>query len=1526
MTANLAGRVQTPVGLTANGDQEVYKDKPLFKIGALGNIPYDTLCIKADFKCMLQNYLIRSGNYGLRLIITTTKEVVDISLDSAKDMFGNPYGFITYFTQQQTYHLNLTGPIKGIAGYFYQRSNFTYYDDAEEFDLLVPVNNAPNIFIDNIEVYFGYDVSRIEDNTVQIYSYESKNYTSDGSLNKSLNLIWYNKTEDDKYLGFTDGTFNEEKAKSEPDPEDTNIYYWIEWYRDNNDGTWPMIISGNESVSSIVGECHDLYGQTQFKARIYCNGTYYESNVITFINQTLSNADSINALNLALLLHHGDSSEEAYPYYGNDNTLINVGDASRQRSLWFSYESTIGAILEPSVLNDAQVFWYISNAATMLTPGDNKTLTKVETGSEFEKYIEPGFDCFTKKLAADAETGPTQEDKTFKYKIKRVFNANNVKNIIKLKIVDKNGHEYLAEQKFFFSTAGTCGTDYSLVISEKNGLLAYYDDADYALEVKLYDGDFQDVSPEGLSVNAYNVPKDAFDYQIATAKAQVEWAGNKVTIDAQYPIAWSDSAQYYYQGPTNIVYNSSGVNPTYYNGELAIFDNNNHKIQGVTWKMHYSQEVDDEVLHYLPFVHFNSIKNYYYIKAANMFMHDIDINITLVAYQQDRPIWGQPLLIYQNQYASSLLNNWGGELKIDEKNNYLLSAMIGAGKKNKDNTFSGVLMGEVGAKTGDTSMGTIGLYGVHEGEQSFGLKIDGAMFLGKSGRGQIVFDGNQGTIRSGNYIKKTSNTEGAGMLIDLEEGHIDAYNFLLTSKSILLNANPENNMDYYFKVGDNYYISFTKGGVLDLNIFDISLDVAGTEMSKEELEQYRSERPKSLWLYINDEDQLVMDAVNVNKKALEDAVIQIETTLGAEIGSERIGQYQVWNSLTVGGSNLGMFPVYKTADGVGSTDVSQALLGEDGKTPLIQELYLNATYITTGVLASKDINLNDMSKSSGVYFDLDEGLLWASKFNLLVSGEKTIILSSDPQTYEERAYYFYIGNERGYIGYDTEEGVDISANSFRLDALSVDTTNNAQTGLYLNSSPAIKGNYLYAGDSAGGYISLIKTSETTNTLKMHLSDFHLSAKNNSTTLFLSNTPMTMSDNKTQCYFFIGNGNSGESMYYTTDGKLNLTGSISATRGKIGGWSILSNRIYGTWEDDTGTYYLNLWSAFPDGSVGAASVSGLSSRNWRIQAGQTSDGYNFSNGFGVTREGEMAANKGKIGGWNISSDGFMSNDKTVGLSSTSGYSIWAGSSTPASAPFSVTDAGKLTASSGTIGGLTISGTQYLDSLISNSQTQVALWQTIDGVTINKRTLLKRGCSTAEIDDDGYYWVEWTLKSGEVLQDLEQLIFVDVSAQGVYLETAPEPSPLSWDVSGNNIALGIQLGYMKAGTFDIHLTYSFTITGQNMWGVGKDGTTYVGALGCTALKDTFSIAPKNGQWSIGHPDATIQAQGAWDFGGWSIEGNSLRGTFWQTNTTPKRQFTIVLTPQGISYYEYETADSGSTMGAPDVSKYKKWSELL
>jgi hypothetical protein len=58
-------------------------------------------------------------------------------------------------------------------------------------------------------------------------------------------------------------------------------------------------------------------------------------------------------------------------------------------------------------------------------------------------------------------------------------------------------------------------------------------------------------------------------------------------------------------------------------------------------------------------------------------------------------LWAQPILISQNRYASSVLNHWDGKFKIDEKNGTILSTMVGAGYKNEDNTFSGVLMGDV---------------------------------------------------------------------------------------------------------------------------------------------------------------------------------------------------------------------------------------------------------------------------------------------------------------------------------------------------------------------------------------------------------------------------------------------------------------------------------------------------------------------------------------------------------------------------------------------------------------------------------------------------------------------------------------------------------------------------------------------------------------------------------------------------------------------------------------------------------------
>ena len=78
-----------------------------------------------------------------------------------------------------------------------------------------------------------------------------------------------------------------------------------------------------------------------------------------------------------------------------------------------------------------------------------------------------------------------------------------------------------------------------------------------------------------------------------------------------------------------------------------------------------------------------------------------------------------------------------------------MSKMIGAGYKDTKNRYNGILMGDVKSTT-DVAADT-GLFGYNEGVQSFGFKTDGTSFIGKSGKGQIRFDGNSGVIQSLSY-------------------------------------------------------------------------------------------------------------------------------------------------------------------------------------------------------------------------------------------------------------------------------------------------------------------------------------------------------------------------------------------------------------------------------------------------------------------------------------------------------------------------------------------------------------------------------------------------------------------------------------------------------------------------------------------------------------------------------------------------------------------------------------------------------
>ena len=299
--------------------------------------------------------------------------------------------------------------------------------------------------------------------------------------------------------------------------------------------------------------------------------------------------------------------------------------------------------------------------------------------------------------------------------------------------------------------------------------------------------------------------------------ATQEAAGGNLNLTALYPIPYS-TGNYYIDGPSTVIYNSLGTNPQYYNGAYKIYNkNNNTELTDVTWEI-YHYKIDDKGRpqkyinsqdRYLPKLKTgNGNDNSYYLMPLTMYISENNIYSVVVCKQNSTIIYAQPLYIGQNRYGSPMLNTWDEELTIDNENGTIMASMLGAGHKDSNNAFYGVLMGDVGVKTEDETIVTAGIYGFHAGAQSFAWKADGTGFIGKSSHGRIEFDGNNGFIASANWFENGGEIkDGAifknstgGMLINLQDGHIDAYNFKLTSENIQLNSSPEVG-DYYIQIG-----------------------------------------------------------------------------------------------------------------------------------------------------------------------------------------------------------------------------------------------------------------------------------------------------------------------------------------------------------------------------------------------------------------------------------------------------------------------------------------------------------------------------------------------------------------------------------------------------------------------------------------------------------------------------------------------------------------------------------------------------
>ena len=191
----------------------------------------------------------------------------------------------------------------------------------------------------------------------------------------------------------------------------------------------------------------------------------------------------------------------------------------------------------------------------------------------------------------------------------------------------------------------------------------------------------------------------------------------------------------------------------------------------------------------------NIPKNYYYIieniedkninSSGYVVMTPKSIYVELdspfgIQYKHNNTIeFIQPILNIQNRYFSSTINKWDESLSIDNDSNTILAKMIGAGSKDSENRFSGVILGNWTGNVNQNDGGTfsladnIGLYGFHEGETSFGFTSAGLGFIGKAGHGRILLDGNNSVITSSNWVMNgETDSSNNGLYMDVDDGFI----------------------------------------------------------------------------------------------------------------------------------------------------------------------------------------------------------------------------------------------------------------------------------------------------------------------------------------------------------------------------------------------------------------------------------------------------------------------------------------------------------------------------------------------------------------------------------------------------------------------------------------------------------------------------------------------------------------------------------------------------------------------------------
>lgn len=602
----------------------------------------------------------------------------------------------------------------------------------------------------------------------------------------------------------------------------------------------------------------------RFKVIIHIGSELIRSNILEFTNNSV-NQDSSSNLNINnIISEHGrafylqttDGSQGRYYLYNLGNSLREESEHKKQRYLhprlknsditeWSSFVWTVP--IRNTMINVTPITGIKDKYDVVVNNLDiNQQIIQNATESTIVYYKQ----YIITNISKDSSITPPD----LYYTISRTFKeaaANNtiecelrktelkdfILDVSKLDIEETQENIYYSSQTLSFGIQGNTGTDETFVldfdsqslkclnlssITEDNAIdyqvtiNAYlYDDKNNLINIPSADsiewictGDISG-EPVGTSYIIHPTVNDTEKTPIVIVTANLK-RNDKITLTARIavPVYINNTGENtldidYITGATKVFYSTAGK-PDYSNAPYSC-----QYISSATppskeiWQIISNDEENPEDIG-LPKLVVKNGKTY--LQPTDFFVKDIpECAIQYIALQDPNivtHIWIQPLLITQNLWFSEAINDWdGNSLSVKTEDGQILGTRFAAGKKDTNNTFTGVLMGDWEKDSTSTTAlpsGT-GIYGFREGQMAFAFTDDGTGFIGGGG-GRINFDGSSGNIISGNTYTENDITK---PMLD-----IDFKNGKITSKEFKIDENGNATFGGYLKAASGSFSGY----------------------------------------------------------------------------------------------------------------------------------------------------------------------------------------------------------------------------------------------------------------------------------------------------------------------------------------------------------------------------------------------------------------------------------------------------------------------------------------------------------------------------------------------------------------------------------------------------------------------------------------------------------------------------------------------------------------------------------------------